>query len=509
MKIKKLRLHSMTILIVGFLSMSIITTTYASGVAPYLPIHSSPALDNEIERLATIANIPNLTKPYNLATINFYLETINESHPTLYRRLSQALAPYNKSFSTTQLQLTLSQSNNKSDATASEGEVVLKGHKKANNNGIDSHQNFHLKVRSQWQITNWLGVYMGTQIAEKKQYLDNPLPFDDDDSTQFDSQFDGSLISIGTSQAQLDIGYKEHWFGPFNGSAQLISNHSQTMPSISLSNNLPLNLYGHKINYELFLAKMSTQPVLYNEEFSSTNNPYLAGMHISFQPTSWWTLGANRTFQFSGGERPFSLKKVLSAFFDPRGTDNRADTNNQSGNQIASITSKINIDSHIPFSLSVEYAGEDTGNSIEGQLGNSALITGLYIPYLFNDSLSLNYEYSNWQTAWYANSLYQWGYVHEGYVVGHWGAQPQRDERTAKEGHSHYINTVWQTPNSHIISLAIRRASNTPSSTYKDSWEAQMTYSWPLRQHILSFVLNSGEDYQGQFFSQVGVKFSW
>lgn len=462
-----------------FICTTVSTHVTANGVAPYLPIHSSPALDNEIERLASIANIPNLTKPYNVATIYHYMEKVKSTHPTLYKRLNKALKSYEKTWGLTYKKLTVSTNNNI--------------HTKPNNDGVDTEQHYQSIIRGQWQVTDWFAIYGGGNITKDEQ------------------QLTGSTLSIGTNWAQLDIGYKEHWFGPFNGSGQLISNNAQTMPSVSLSNNLPISIYGHNVNYELFLAQMSTQPVLFEGSFSNTKNPYLAGMHISFQPTPWWTLGANRMFQFSGGERPIDVGKVIDAFFDPRGTDNTADLDDQSGNQIASITSKINFDTSIPVTLNVEYAGEDTANSIEGQLGNSALITGIYFPYLFNDVLSLNYEYSNWQTSWYTNGVYGDGYVNEDYVVGHWALQPQRENGTATEGSSHYLNSVWQINNNHVISASVRTSKNqnTSEQEYKDTWEVNINYTMPFYNSALSLEVYTGIDYLGEEYAQAGLSLQW
>lgn len=462
-----------------FICTTLSTHATASGVAPYLPIQSSPALDNEIERLASVANMPNLTKPYNIATIYHYMDEISDTHPRLYKRLSKALKSYEKTWGLTYKKLTVSANENT--------------HAKPNNDGVDTDQNYQTIIRGQWQVADWFGIYAGGNI------------------TKDEKQLTGSTLSIGTSWAQLDIGYKEHWFGPFNGSGQLISNNAQTMPSVSLSNNLPINIYGHNVNYELFLAQMSTQPVLFEGSFSNTNNPYLAGVHVSFQPTPWWTLGANRMFQFSGGERPIDAGRVIDAFFDPRGTDNTADLDDQSGNQIASITSKINFDTHIPVTLSVEYAGEDTANSIEGQLGNSALITGIYLPYLFGDALSINYEYSNWQDKWYTNSIYGDGYVNENYVVGHWALQPQRENGTATEGTSHYLNGVWQTHNNHVLSATVRTSTNedTTEQEYKDTWEVNINYTMPFYRKALSLELYTGRDFLGEDYTQVGLSLQW
>ena len=64
----------------------------------------------------------------------------------------------------------------------------------------------------------------------------------------------GSLLSMGFEFAQLDIGYRDHWFSPFMDSAMIISTQAQTLPSITLSNYKPITRFG--LQYEVFLAEM-------------------------------------------------------------------------------------------------------------------------------------------------------------------------------------------------------------------------------------------------------------
>src|SRR5690606_1940189 len=54
----------------------------------------------------------------------------------------------------------------------------------------------------------------------------------------------GSLLSVGISRAQLDIGYRDHWLSPMNDSSMLLSTQAPTMPSVTLSNYEPLTRLG-------------------------------------------------------------------------------------------------------------------------------------------------------------------------------------------------------------------------------------------------------------------------
>ncbi len=459
-------------------------SVFAKGVSPYLPINVSPLVENEVNRLATVAGISNLTRPYSLATIFESMEKIRETHPRLYSRLKASLAPYTKSLSLTQFSAT---------AKASQDSQSV-----ANQRGTSTDSNLNISFRSQWQADDWLGVYLGGDLTRyKESYLENQV------------QPTGSLVALGTDWAQLDIGYKDIWLSPFQGSAQLLSTNAETLPSVSVSNNRQLDTFGIKWNYNAFLAQTSRQDVQFRPgEFSDKDKPLIAGLHFSFQPTDWWSIGASRVFQFAGGDRPVSFGALARAFFDPRGADNDASVDQESGNQIAAISSKINFDGAVPFSFMVELGGEDTSNNKEYQLGNTSLTAGIYFPYFFSEKLSFNYEYSDWQTGWYTNNVYSEGYINEGIVLGHWAMQPQRERNTSTPGRSHYLETFWQLENDSVLSVELKTSEleSTTNVIYQDAWELNLDYSIPWRGHILTIGTYMGEDSFGERFSQVKVR---
>lgn len=456
----------------------------AKGVSPYLPIELSPILENEVERLATIAGIPNLTKPYSLATIYYYMEEIRENHPGLYSRLNASLKPYARRFSLTHAKVGLG--------------VSEEMHPIPNQRGVRTDSHASASLRGQWQMADWMGVYLGVNVHEyESAQLENIY------------QPSGSILSFGVDWAQLDIGYKDIWLSPFQGSAQLLSTQAETMPSISLSNNLPIEFFGIRWNYQGFLAQMSRQLVQHADgEFSDDDKPLLAGVHLSFQPTPWWTLGATRTLQFGGGERDVTLGTIARAFYDPRGSDNDASVEEESGNQLASVSSRMYFDGRLPFAFALELAGEDTSNNKNYQLGNTALTAGLYFPYFWSDDLSFTLEYSDWQDAWYENNVYDEGYINEGFVLGNWAMQTQREQGTAVEGRSYFSKLQWQQVNDHVVSATLRHSEHLPAGSvlYEDAWEAQIDYVFPWRKRIVTVGVYFGSDNFGNDFNL--VKFS-
>ncbi len=455
-----------------------LSAVHAQGVSPYLPIQLSPILENEIERLANVAGMPQLTKPYSVASVYDALEKVRYSNPRLYSRLNASLKPYAERFAVSHAEV---------GVRSGDSSRVM-----PNERGVRADNQVFVNFRGQWQMADWLAIYAGANAtAYQGSVYDDVI------------QASGSMLSIGVDWAQLDIGYKDFWLSPFQGSAQLLSTNAETMPSVSLSNNLPIEFLGVRWQYLGFVSQMSRQEVKYNGTSSDDEKPLIAGLHLSMQPTEWWSIGATRVFQFGGGERPVNLSTLVSAFFDPRGTDNDAPVDEESGNQIASLVSRIHFDGRLPFSFALELAGEDTSNNKNYQLGNTAVTTGLYFPYFFSEFVSVTAEYSDWQVGWYENDVYDDGYTNEDVVLGHWAMQAQHEVDSYRAGTSYYFKTQWQRENDHIASLIVRTSEHEPE-TLQSTWEAELEYTVPWQGGTLTFSVNSGKDVFGNSFDQLG-----
>jgi len=460
---------------------------FAQSISSYLPTSISPVLENEIERLAAVSGMSNLYKPYSINAIQLHMENIRESYPKLYNRLRVALKPYSRDRAFTHLSASLA---------ASDEHKAL-----PNSRGRYTDSNLHAHVQGHWRFNDWFAVQLGGDVT---QYTEDGL--------DNEYQASGSMISLGVDWAQLDIGYKDIWLSPFQGSAQLLSTQAQTMPSISLSNNVPIEIFGIKWSYLGFLSQMSRQQVQFRAgEFSDRKKPLLTGLHFSVQPTDWWSVGVSRAFQFGGGERPLSFSTLVRAFFDPRGADNDATIEEESGNQIASISSKMNFDGRLPFTFSLELAGEDTSNNKIYQLGNTAVTAGFYFPYFLSENLSLNYEYSDWQNGWYVNNVYAQGYVNEGFVLGNWAMQAQREADTAVFGTSHYLNAQWEQESGNVISAALRLAEHQDTNLvdFERAWELDLNYVFQWQKHLVTIGTYTGKDNFGDSFSQVKISLEY
>ena len=292
----------------------------------------------------------------------------------------------------------------------------------------------------------------------------------------------------------------------------LVSTHAKASPSITISNATPITDWN--IRYEIFYSELEkTKGIrLGNEVFDG--RPKHAGLHLSFTPFDFWTFGLNRTLQFGGGKRKTSFSDVLEALFDPAGKDNVGDANTNDpnfefGNQQASITSKFNFEWGMPISLYFEYAGEDTVNESNFQLGNLSQSVGVYLPMLTED-LSFRYEFSDWSNRWYTHHLYQNGYTNEKQVLGHWGGG-ERKFNNDTPGTSHSVNLNWQMSDNQVWDATIRMLENKDKKVfdYKRGYELNLTYSHATSQGFWGVEVYAGKDVFGESFSRLSALYRW
>ncbi|HEU4624234.1 MAG TPA: capsule assembly Wzi family protein, partial [Steroidobacteraceae bacterium] len=317
----------------------------------------------------------------------------------------------------------------------------------------------------------------------------------------------GSVMSIGWDRAQLDIGYRAHWFSPAPGNSMLISTQAPTMPSVTLSNYVPLTRFG--FTYELFAAEMSKSDHISFNGDEVSGNPRLAGIHLGFEPASGWALGLNRIEEYGGGPRPASLRDLFKAFFNPASFDNE----HQFGNQAASLTSAFVFPGRVPFTVYVEHAGEDTSDLKPYLLGNAALSVGIHFPRLWR-RFDLTYEVSEWQNAWYVHTVYLDGLSNKGHVIGHWGA----DDRVFRDGvgaQAHMVRIGYDAPFGGLLEMRLSTLQNEhytePSIglRYERAYDALLRYTRPIGAFSVGAEAYAGRDSFGDSFSRIGAFFRY
>jgi capsule assembly protein Wzi len=451
----------------------------ARGVSPYLPLNMDPSIERQIERVLILAEKPVLTRPIAAATVLDALPAACKKDAVLCHEVRRYLARYMRNWSMTEAEVEISASSG-ADKTV------------PNRYGLTTDSNWEALARGYWQPSDYALLSLGA-VA----YQGEVVP-------------DGTMVSLGFDRAQLDIGYRAHWLSPFTDSAMLLSTQAATMPSVTLSNYAPLTRWG--FHYEAFMAGMSNSDRIDFEGEPRSGRPRLAGLHLSMEPASGWSLGVNRELQYGGGGRPGSFNDLIRAFFSPSRYDNtnpNLSSDQQFGNQVASITSRFIFPGRVPFSVYFEYAGEDTSAGKNYLLGNSALSAGITFPRLWQ-RFDLTYEVSEWQNEWYVNGVYGDGLTNKGHVIGHWGG----DERVFGDGvgaRTQMLRVGWDATFGGLLEARVRTIENESYGIgdYKRGYDATLSYSRPFGHFDIGAEAYAGRNVFGENFSRVGAFFRY
>jgi len=455
-----------------FLMLALLATAaQARGVSPYLPVNISPEIERKIERVLLLAGQPSLKKPFAAASVLDALPRACERDEALCADVRRYLGSLARTAGISYAGLTAS--------VDSGGDTAL-----PNRHGMTSQSNHEAALAAYWQPGDAFLVSAGVL------------------SYQGENTPTGTVVSFGSDLLQFDLGYRDHWWSPAQDNAMLFSTQAATMPSVTISNYRPLTKW--KFQYEAFVARMSESSNIAFGEGTTTGHPQLAGLHLSIEPFPGWSVGASRIMQYGGGEREDSFSDLLAAFFNPANNDNTG-TNGEFGNQVASLSSQFVVGDPLPLTVYVEYAGEDTSTARNFRLGNAALSIGLAFPKLGN-RLSAVFELTEWQNAWYVHHIYADGLLHEGHVIGHWGA----DWRLVGDGvgaRSAFARLNFDLAGGGAIEASYRQLDNQDYTgvAYETAHEIDARYSKPVGQAFAGAELTAGRDVFGDSYSRVGA----
>src|ERR1700679_481174 len=353
----------------------------AAGVSAYLPLNLEPEMERQIERVLILADEPILKRPFPVALVELALPAACKKDAALCAKVKKYLERYSRDYALTHASIT---------GTAAQGggtDVV------PNNHGLPMDSKWEISAQGFVQPNDYM-LAQGGVIA----YDGRTVPT-------------GSMLSFGFNWAQIDIGYRDHWWSPATDSSMLISTEAPTTPSVTLSNYEPLTRLGFQ--YEFFLTRLtqSDNNILYNGVLSS-GNPRLFGAQFSIEPFSGWSLGINRLLEYGGGSGlPSSTNFLLRDFFEPSGLSQTQ------GNQQASYVSRFLFPGKTPFAVYFQYAGEDNSDGGSYLLGNAALTAGIDFPRI-GRYFDATFEFSEWQNLWYVHNIFLDGMTNDGLVLG-------------------------------------------------------------------------------------------
>jgi hypothetical protein len=355
-----------------------------------------------------------------------------------------------------------------------------------NRHGVTSASNYEVTGAVYWQPGDYLLVSGGVLAYEGE------------------STPTGSVLSLGMEFAQVDLGYRDHWWSSLTDSAMAISTQAATLPSVTVSNYTPLTRWN--LHYEMFIAELGESSNIAFQGGTTAGKPRLAGVHVSIEPLPGWSLGVNRIMQYGGGGREDSLRELAEAFFNPSDNDNAGDPDAaEFGNQVASFTSRFLVTDPLPFAVYFEYAGEDTSTLSNLRLGNSALSAGIDLPSLWRN-FSLTVEVSEWQNAWYEHHIYRDGLRHQDRVLGHWGGD-WRTRGDAVGARSWFARLGWQPRIGGWLETSYRQLDNEDYSggNYATARHLEARYSRPWQQFFIGAELTAGRDVFGESYSRVSA----
>jgi len=443
----------------------------AGGVSAYLPLNLEPETERQIERVLILADEPVLKRPFAVALVQLALPKACERDKALCIKVKKYLERYSRDYAVTHASATGSKS--------SGADVIL-----PNQHGDTSHSDWEISAQGFVQPSDYFLASAGL-IA----YSGRTVPT-------------GSLLSVGFSGAQLDIGYRDHWFSPATDSTFLIGTEAPTMPSVTLSNYEPLTRFGFQ--YELFLAQMSrTDRIAYQGQGTSalsSGNPKLFGAQFSIEPFSGWSFGVNRQLQYGGGGLPDTAHFLLSDFFNPAGK------NQTLGKQQASYISRFIFPAKTPFAVYSQYAGQNTLDGGSYLLGEVGLTVGIDFPKLWH-YFDLTFEASEWQNGWYAsNGVFLDGMTQYRLATGQWDAD-QRVFNDRVGGRSEMLRIGWEPPFGGYLEERVRYLVNQiyGEYPYRHYVDATVRYSRPWNDLTVGGEVLAGRDVFGQSFERLSA----
>ena len=255
---------------------------FAAGVTPYLPLNLEPEIESQIERVLILGDQPVLTRPIAAATVIKALPKACKKDPVLCEKVERYLARYTHHSGLTHASIEVAHGTGVNDTLP-------------DSYGMGSKSTWEASAEAYWQPSDYVLAEVGGVGYEGRTNLT------------------GSMLSVGGSYAQVDLGFRPHWWSPLSDSSMLMSSEAPTLPSITLSNYEPISPLG--IKYEIFGARMTQQPIAFEQANGTTKlvegKPDLFGVHLSIEPASGWSLGVSRLLQYGGAGRPSSLKDLF------------------------------------------------------------------------------------------------------------------------------------------------------------------------------------------------------
>jgi hypothetical protein len=464
------------------------TEAAASGASPYLPLNLSPEIERQVERVLVLGGHPAMTRPVPIAAVLEALPQACRRDAALCRRVRHYMNRYFGAHGVTEGSVEVAGASHSTTTMPNERGERL-------DSPIDGSIVAFYRPYDHLLLTAGAVAYAGT-----------------------DGRFspEGTLLSAGNEYLQVDAGYRSQWLSPLTDSSTLISTEAPTMPSLTLSNQLPIGPLG--LQYQLFLARMSHSDHIIWHGVDHEGYPKLAGAHIGIEPVSGWAFAGNAVWQFGGGGRPSSFSDFFRNVFQATNFGGSATPNldRRFSNRAVSLTSAYTFPTRTPIEAYFEYAGRDTFHGEGYRFRETDLSAGVHMPELF-DRFDLTVELTEWQNAWYTDYVWLDGMTVNGYVTGNWGADwrlPGDDVGAQSE----MISLGWPLRSGDEVFTRLRMLQNQhyTSSTnaitnlgsivpYEHAYMLTLEYSQPRDGYTRGLQLDAGRDAFGGNFARLAA----
>ena len=456
----------------------------AGGATPYLPLNLSPEIERKIEQVLILGGEPLLTRPVPIARVMQALPKACERNARLCAEVRHYLDRYFQPVAVTH------------------GSVAVAGADKSSRVPLP---NQHGETAdSMWDVSSVASVRPFDNLLLNV----GALGYGGRDR-RFNA--DGTMLSVGDEFVQLDAGYRDQWLSPMSDSSMLLSTEAPTMPSLTLSNQMPIG--GPGFEYQLFLARMSySKFIVWPQPNYTAGDPRLFGVHFGFTPISGWSIGANALYQYGGGARPSSFTTLLSSLFR-RTAVTSTGTDSRFANRSISITSAYVFPGTTPVRTYLEYAARDTFHGEIYRFHDTALSAGVHIPQLLQ-RFDLTLELSEWQNGWFTDYVWQSGMTEDGDVIGQWGGD-WREFSNAAGARSAMAQLGFALDSGDLINVRLRMLQNAgyaalataggPAESYKLAEIATLEYAQPRDDYTRGVTLDAGRDEFGSGIVRLGA----
>src|SRR5213594_1121983 len=229
----------------------------------------------------------------------------------------------------------------------------------------------------------------------------------------------------------FQIGRGTNWWGPGYRGSLLLTDNAFPLDMVQLGSDEPFQLPWILRSLGQWRVNTFLTQLERDRDFPRAK---VFGLRLSYLPTTWLELGANRLTQFDGHGRDQAFPKtVLDVYAKPPNEGGGVDVNEQ-----VSIDFREQVPSVqylVPFPAGLQFYGEIGSEDKWSKYplpSRAAVLGGIYIPQVFEgDSMDLRIEYADTDltrrktqdhipNVWYNSGTYVSGMRYRGFPLGHW-----------------------------------------------------------------------------------------